>query len=37
MGLPTGGVAAYWTDMRDVVCYLVRCGHRENTYVALAP
>jgi hypothetical protein len=32
--LPTGGVVAYWTDMRDQACFGTRCGHGQDAYFA---
>jgi hypothetical protein len=34
---PSGGVVAYWTDLRNQACFLSRCGHGEDTYFAAAP
>ena len=38
--LPSGGVAAYWTDMREENCWLAGpgCGrHGEDAYFGIAP
>ena len=35
--LPTGGVAAYWTDLRETACFGSRCGHGEDGFFATAP
>jgi hypothetical protein len=35
--LPSGGVAAYWTDLRVQACFGVRCGHGEDAFFATAP
>lgn len=32
---PSGGVASYWTDMRNNVCFTVRCGWGEDAYFGL--
>ena len=32
--LPGGGVVAYWTDMRNNVCFPPRCGAGEDAYFA---
>jgi BNR/Asp-box repeat protein len=34
---PSGGVVAYWTDLRNEACFLSRCGHGEDAYFASAP
>jgi hypothetical protein len=35
--MPDGsGVVAYWTDMRNQVCFGTRCGHGEDAYFASA-
>lgn len=31
---PGGGVVLYWTDMRNSVCFTVRCGHGQDAYFA---
>ncbi len=38
-GIATGssGVAALWTDMRNNVCFTVRCGAGEDAFYATAP
>ena len=35
--MPSGGVAAYWTDMRLKACFGSRCGQGEDAFFALAP
>jgi hypothetical protein len=35
--LPSGGVVAYWTDMREDACFAGRCGHGEDAFFATAP
>jgi hypothetical protein len=35
--LPSGGVVAYWTDMREDACFAGRCGHGEDAFFAVAP
>jgi hypothetical protein len=35
--LPSGGVVAYWTDMRQVACFGTRCGHGQDAFFAAAP
>ena len=35
--LPSGGVAAYWTDLRTQACFGSRCGHGEDAFFATAP
>jgi hypothetical protein len=35
--LPSGGVVAYWTDMRLTACFAGRCGHSEDAFFAAAP
>jgi hypothetical protein len=34
---PSGGVVAYWTDMRKQACFAGRCGHGEDAYFAAVP
>jgi hypothetical protein len=34
---PSGGIAAYWTDMRQQACFGARCGHGEDAFYATAP
>jgi hypothetical protein len=34
---PSGGVVAYWTDMRNQACFAGVCGHGEDAYFAAAP
>jgi hypothetical protein len=34
---PTGGVVAYWTDLRQTACFGARCGHGEDAFFAAAP
>jgi hypothetical protein len=31
---PSGGVVAYWTDLRNQACFGGRCGHGEDAYFA---
>jgi hypothetical protein len=33
----SGGVVAYWTDLRNNACFGGRCGHGEDAYFASAP
>jgi len=35
--VPSGGVAAYWTDMRQQACFGTRCGHGQDAFFAKAP
>ena len=35
--LPSGGVAAFWTDLRETACFGSRCGHGEDGFFATAP
>jgi hypothetical protein len=35
--LPSGGVAAVWTDMRNSVCFTTRCGAGEDVLYSTAP
>ena len=35
--LPSGGVAAYWTDMREQDCFAGVCGHGEDAYFGVVP
>jgi hypothetical protein len=35
--VPGGGVAAYWTDLRETACFGARCGHGQDAYFAMAP
>ena len=35
--LPSGGVAGYWTDLREQACFGSRCGHGEDAFFATAP
>ena len=32
--IPTGGVVAFWTDLRNNVCFGVRCGTSEDAFFA---
>jgi hypothetical protein len=34
--LPSGGVVAYWTDLRRPACFGTRCGHGEDAFFAAA-
>ena len=35
--VPTGGVVAYWTDMREDDCVAGVCAHGEDAYFAWVP
>jgi hypothetical protein len=35
--VPSGGVVAYWTDLRNQACFTTFCGHGEDAYFAAAP
>jgi hypothetical protein len=35
--LPSGGVATYWTDLREQACFAGRCGHGSDAFFATAP
>jgi len=35
--LPSGGVVAYWTDLRKEACFLGVCGHGQDAFFAAAP
>jgi hypothetical protein len=35
--LPSGGVAAYWTDLRVQACFAGRCGHGSDAFFATSP
>jgi hypothetical protein len=35
--LPSGGVVAYWTDMRETASFAGRSGHTEDAFFAAAP
>jgi len=35
--LPSGGVVAYWTDLRNEACFLGGCGHGQDAFFAAAP
>ena len=35
--VPSGGVVAYWTDLRNQACFTTLCGHGEDAYFAAAP
>jgi hypothetical protein len=35
--VPTGGVVAYWTDMREDDCFAGVCAHGEDAYFAWVP
>ena len=35
--IPGGGVATYWTDMRETACLLDVCGHGEDAFYATMP
>jgi hypothetical protein len=32
--LPSGGVAAYWTDLREQACFAGICRHGEDAFYA---
>ena len=34
---PSGGVVAYWTDLRKQVCFGGRCGSGQDAFFAAAP
>ncbi len=34
---PSGGIVAYWTDMRETACFPNRCGHGEDAFFAAMP
>jgi hypothetical protein len=34
---PSGGIVAYWTDLRLQACFLGRCGHGQDAFFATAP
>lgn len=34
---PTGGVVAYWTDLRNSACFGGRCGNGQDAFFAAAP
>jgi hypothetical protein len=34
---PSGGVVAYWTDMRETACFGGVCGHGQDAYFAALP
>jgi hypothetical protein len=34
---PSGGIVAYWTDLRLQACFLTRCGHGQDAFFATAP
>lgn len=34
---PSGGVVAYWTDMRETACFAGSCGHGQDAYFAATP
>jgi len=35
--LPSGGIVAYWTDLRKQSCFLGVCGHGQDAFFAAAP
>jgi hypothetical protein len=35
--VPSGGVVAYWTDLREEACFAGRCASGEDAYFAAAP
>jgi len=34
---PSGGIVAYWTDLRLQACFGTRCGHGQDAFFATAP
>jgi len=34
---PSGGIVAYWTDLRQQACFGARCGHGQDAFFAWAP
>lgn len=34
---PSGGIVAYWTDLRLQACFGTRCGHGQDAFFASAP
>ena len=34
---PSGGVVAYWTDLRNQACFGGRCGSGQDAFFATAP
>ena len=35
--VPSGGIVAYWTDLRQQACFLGVCGHGQDAFFAAAP
>ncbi len=35
--VPSGGVVAYWTDLREQACFGTRCGFGQDAYFAAVP
>ena len=35
--VPSGGIVAYWTDLRKQACFLGTCGHGQDAFFAAAP
>jgi hypothetical protein len=35
--VPSGGVVAYWTDLREQACFGTRCGYGQDAYFAAVP
>jgi hypothetical protein len=35
--VPSGGIVAYWTDLRNQACFLGTCGHSQDAFFATAP
>jgi hypothetical protein len=33
----SGGIVAYWTDLRLQACFGTRCGHGQDAFFAAAP
>src|SRR2546421_6408183 len=35
--VPSGGIVAYWTDLRETACFAGRCGQGQDAFFAAAP
>jgi hypothetical protein len=35
--MPSGGIVAYWTDLRETACFAGRCGQGQDAFFAAAP
>jgi hypothetical protein len=35
--VPSGGIVAYWTDLRETACFAGRCGQGQDAFFATAP